>query len=201
MLTAKEARWSSTDFISIWHNLTLLRQSFFPFILNNLFMLSHWWRIEDTANMLLRLIGGWSFNFIGERKFGFNAIFHKFMLCSVIKLQLVPQCVAEIQKPRPLVITPTAPFMICLWKKDQPYFVQLLHSYYSHGTLKSGRTHQIYSNAVWLNCSNMYTMTSRGKMPKMFLSSQRLIRRNPNLAFYFNWNPIFVISTNLLMVR
>ena len=41
-----------------------------------------------------------------------------------------------------------------------------------------------------------------GKMPKMFrLSSQRLIRRNPHLAFYFNWNPIFVISTNLLMVR
>ena len=178
-----------------------LRQSFFPFILNNLFMLSHWWRIEDTANMLLRLIGGWSFNFIGERKVGFIAIFHKFMLCSVIKLQLVPHCVAEIKKPRPLVITPTAPFMICLWKKDQPYFVQLLHSYYSHGTLKSGRTHQIYSNAVWLNCSKMYTMTSRGKMPKMFLSSQRLIRRNPNLAFYFNWNPIFVISTNLLMVR
>lgn len=29
MLTAKEARWSSTDFISIWHNLTLLDNHFF----------------------------------------------------------------------------------------------------------------------------------------------------------------------------
>jgi len=45
-------------------------------------------------------------------------------------------------------------------------------------------------------------MSVRVKCRKMFrLSSQRLIRRNPHLAFYFNWNPIFVISTNLLMVR
>ena len=44
-------------------------------------------------------------------------------------------------------------------------------------------------------------MSMRVKCRKMFLSSQRLIRRNPHLAFYFNWNPIFVISTNLLMVR
>jgi len=95
--------------------------------------------------------------------------------------------------------------LICLYSwfsslktEYQPYFVQLLHSYYSRAcTLQQSGNIPLLCD--WMVQQQKYVRDV--KMPKKRLSSQRLIRRNPNLAFYFNWNPIFVISTNLLMVR
>jgi len=71
-----------------------------------------------------------------------------------------------------------------------------------HIIVKAGTLHQSGRNISHCCVIEWWSkMSVTVKCLKMFLSSQRLIRRNPHLAFYFNWNPIFVISTNLLMVR
>jgi len=71
-----------------------------------------------------------------------------------------------------------------------------------HIIVKAGTLHQSGRNICHCCVIEWWSkMSVTVKCLKMFLSSQRLIRRNPHLAFYFNWNPIFVISTNLLMVR
>ena len=75
---------------------------------------------------------------------------------------------------------------------------QMLHSYYSRACTLKQKMGKFQCRVI----ERSNKMSVMVKCRKLFrLSSQRLIRRNPHLAFYFNWNPIFVISTNLLMVR
>lgn len=140
--------------------------------------------------------------FPGENRLvEFLTIFHQIHPCSDIKLLVSIIC--DVTAGLFVIISPATirvPFLsACLHdfrREDQPYFVQLLHSYYSQGTL-----HQSGTNIFHCCVIEWSKMSVTVKCLKMFLSSQRLIRRNPHLAFYFNWNPIFVISTNLLMVR